>query len=129
MSDADALASGRARPTSIAPGRRRGGGVRAAAASTQVAPPRSRLLLATTGRVVVTGLGKSGLVGAKIAATLASTGTPALFVHAADALHGDAGMVGDRRHRSLAISKSGDHRRGRALRRHGRSAAASRSSR
>jgi arabinose-5-phosphate isomerase len=45
------------------------------------------------GRVVVTGLGKSGLVGRKIAATLASTGTPSFFVHAAEALHGDAGMV------------------------------------
>lgn len=52
------------------------------------------LLLSTTGHVVVTGLGKSGLVGAKLAATFASTGTPSLFVHAADALHGDAGMVG-----------------------------------
>jgi arabinose-5-phosphate isomerase len=48
---------------------------------------------AADGRVVVTGLGKSGLVGRKIAATLASTGTPAFFVHAAEALHGDAGMV------------------------------------
>jgi arabinose-5-phosphate isomerase len=46
-----------------------------------------------TGRVAVTGLGKSGLVGRKIAATLASTGTPAFFVHATEALHGDAGMV------------------------------------
>jgi arabinose-5-phosphate isomerase len=45
------------------------------------------------GRIVVTGLGKSGLVGRKIAATLASTGTPSFFVHAAEALHGDAGMV------------------------------------
>jgi arabinose-5-phosphate isomerase len=56
--------------------------------------------------VVVTGLGKSGLVGAKLAATLASTGTPAFFVHAADALHGDAGMVGPE-DLLLAISKSG----------------------
>lgn len=63
-------------------------------------------LLATRGRVVVTGLGKSGLVGAKLAATFASTGTPALFVHAADALHGDAGMVADG-DLLLAISKSG----------------------
>ncbi|MGH3716592.1 MAG: KpsF/GutQ family sugar-phosphate isomerase [Micromonosporaceae bacterium] len=46
-----------------------------------------------TGRVVVAGLGKSGLIGRKIAATLASTGTPATFVHAAEALHGDSGMV------------------------------------
>jgi arabinose-5-phosphate isomerase len=70
------------------------------------AAPALELLLATQGRVVVTGLGKSGLVGAKLAATLASTGTPAFFVHAADALHGDAGMVasGDV---LLAISKSG----------------------
>ncbi len=68
--------------------------------------PALELLLATRGRIVVTGLGKSGLVGAKLAATLASTGTPAFFVHAADALHGDAGMVaeGDV---LLAISKSG----------------------
>jgi arabinose-5-phosphate isomerase len=68
--------------------------------------PAFRLVASATGRVVVTGLGKSGLVGAKLAATLASTGTPALFVHAADALHGDAGMVmpGDV---LIAISKSG----------------------
>jgi arabinose-5-phosphate isomerase len=51
------------------------------------------LILAAAGRVAVTGLGKSGLVGRKIAATLASTGTPAFFVHATEALHGDAGMV------------------------------------
>lgn len=65
------------------------------------------LLLGTRGRVVVTGLGKSGLIGSKLAATLASTGTPALFVHAADALHGDAGMVvpGDV---VLALSNSGE---------------------
>jgi arabinose-5-phosphate isomerase len=64
------------------------------------------LLLDAKGRVAVTGLGKSGLVGAKIAATLASTGTPSFFVHAADALHGDAGMVTDD-DVLLAISKSG----------------------
>src|ERR1700722_19246818 len=45
------------------------------------------------GRVIVTGMGKSGHVGRKIAATLASTGTPAFFVHAADASHGDLGMI------------------------------------
>jgi len=68
--------------------------------------PALALLLAAKGRVAVTGLGKSGLVGAKLAATLASTGTPAFFVHAADALHGDAGMVvAD--DLLLAISKSG----------------------
>ena len=59
------------------------------------------------GRVVITGLGKSGLVGAKLAATLASTGTPAMFVHAADALHGDSGMVTPR-DVVIAISKSGE---------------------
>jgi len=59
------------------------------------------------GRVVVTGLGKSGLIGRKIAATLASTGTPSLFLHAGDALHGDLGVLaaGDV---LLAISSSGE---------------------
>jgi arabinose-5-phosphate isomerase len=51
------------------------------------------LIMRSEGRVVVTGIGKSGLVGRKIAATLASTGTPAFFVHAGEAHHGDAGMV------------------------------------
>lgn len=51
------------------------------------------LLLACRGRVVVCGVGKSGHIARKIAATLASTGTPALFVHAAEAAHGDLGMV------------------------------------
>ena len=51
------------------------------------------LLLACRGRVVVTGIGKSGAIGRKLAATLASTGTPALFLHAAEGLHGDLGMV------------------------------------
>ena len=65
------------------------------------------LILAARGRVVVSGLGKSGLVGDKIAATLASTGTPAFFLHAAEASHGDLGMVmrGDV---LLAISNSGE---------------------
>jgi arabinose-5-phosphate isomerase len=64
-------------------------------------------MLATTGRVVVMGMGKSGHVGRKIAATLASTGTPALFVHPGEASHGDLGMVqpGDV---VLAISNSGE---------------------
>ncbi len=54
------------------------------------------LLFACKGRVVVTGMGKSGLIGRKISATFASTGTPSLFLHAAEALHGDLGMlVGD----------------------------------
>lgn len=51
------------------------------------------LLLACRGRVVVTGVGKSGIVGRKIAATLASTGTPALFLHAGEGGHGDLGML------------------------------------
>jgi arabinose-5-phosphate isomerase len=64
-------------------------------------------MLACQGRVVVMGMGKSGHVGRKIAATLASTGTPALFVHPAEASHGDLGMVlpGDV---VLAISNSGE---------------------
>jgi len=64
-------------------------------------------VLACRGRVVVMGMGKSGHVGRKIAATLASTGTPALFVHPAEASHGDLGMVqpGDV---VLAISNSGE---------------------
>ena len=60
-----------------------------------------------TGRVVVSGMGKSGHVARKIAATLASTGTPALFVHPAEASHGDLGMIvpGDA---VLALSNSGE---------------------
>ncbi|WP_298081025.1 KpsF/GutQ family sugar-phosphate isomerase [uncultured Cardiobacterium sp.] len=65
------------------------------------------LLLATRGHIIVTGLGKSGHIGEKIAATLASTGTPAFFVHAAEAGHGDLGMItGD--DTILAISYSGE---------------------
>lgn len=52
-----------------------------------------RAVLAATGRVIVTGIGKSGHVGRKIAATLASTGTPAYFVHPGEASHGDLGMI------------------------------------
>jgi len=52
-----------------------------------------QILSSSKGRVVVTGLGKSGLIGRKICATLASTGTPALFMHPAEALHGDLGMT------------------------------------
>ena len=66
-----------------------------------------RLLLQVSGRVVVMGMGKSGHVGRKIAATLASTGTPAFFVHPAEASHGDLGMIqpGDA---VLAVSNSGE---------------------
>jgi len=67
------------------------------------------VLHAVKGRVVCTGVGKSGHVGRKIAATLASTGTPALFVHATEASHGDLGMVG-RDDAVLALSKSGETR-------------------
>ena len=66
-----------------------------------------KLLESCHGKVVVTGMGKSGLICRKIAATLASTGTPSFFLHAGDALHGDLGMVkqGDV---ILAISNSGE---------------------
>jgi arabinose-5-phosphate isomerase len=50
-------------------------------------------MLNVQGRVVVTGMGKSGHIGRKIAATLASTGTPAMFVHPGEASHGDLGMI------------------------------------
>jgi arabinose-5-phosphate isomerase len=64
-------------------------------------------MLACRGRVVVMGMGKSGHVGRKIAATLASTGTPAMFVHPAEASHGDLGMVTEH-DVVLAISNSGE---------------------
>ena len=63
-------------------------------------------LLACSGRVVVVGMGKSGHIGNKIAATLASTGTPAFFVHPAEASHGDMGMI-TRHDVVLALSNSG----------------------
>ena len=66
-----------------------------------------RLCLATPGRVVVTGMGKSGHIASKIAATLASTGTPAFFMHPAEASHGDLGMITDQ-DLLLAISYSGE---------------------
>ncbi|MGC8989278.1 MAG: KpsF/GutQ family sugar-phosphate isomerase [Verrucomicrobiia bacterium] len=65
------------------------------------------LLYSCEGRVVVTGMGKSGLIGRKIAGTFASTGTPAIFLHPADALHGDLGMV-QREDVALVISYGGD---------------------
>ena len=64
-------------------------------------------ILVTPGRVVVTGMGKSGHIGCKIAATLASTGTPAFFMHPAEASHGDLGMVTSK-DLVLAISNSGE---------------------
>jgi arabinose-5-phosphate isomerase len=65
------------------------------------------LMHACLGRVIVTGMGKSGLVGRKIAATLASTGTPAYFLHPAEGVHGDIGMVA-RGDVVLALSNSGE---------------------
>jgi len=66
-----------------------------------------RLLLACTGRIVVTGMGKSGHVAGKIAATLASTGSPAFFLHPAEAIHGDIGMI-TAADVVLALSNSGE---------------------
>jgi arabinose-5-phosphate isomerase len=65
------------------------------------------MILDSKGRVVVTGMGKSGLIGKKIAATLASTGTPALFLHPAEGIHGDLGMV-TRGDTVIALSNSGE---------------------
>ena len=65
------------------------------------------VLYQTKGKVVVTGVGKSGHVGAKIAATLASTGTPSFFMHPTEAMHGDLGMIG-KDDTLLAISFSGE---------------------
>jgi arabinose-5-phosphate isomerase len=65
------------------------------------------LAAACSGKIAVTGLGKSGIICKKIAATLSSTGSPAIFLHAADALHGDCGLLA-RDDMVLAISKSGE---------------------
>lgn len=65
------------------------------------------LIMASTGRVVITGIGKSGIVGQKIAATLNSTGTSSLFLHPVEAMHGDLGIV-DAQDVILAISNSGE---------------------
>lgn len=66
-----------------------------------------RICLSCRGRVVVTGMGKSGHIGGKVAATLASTGTPAFFVHPGEASHGDVGMI-TRDDVVLALSNSGE---------------------
>jgi arabinose-5-phosphate isomerase len=65
------------------------------------------LILGTKGKLIITGVGKSGLVGAKIAATFASTGTSSFFLHPTEALHGDLGMIG-KEDTLLAISSSGE---------------------
>ncbi len=102
VSDEELLAEGRrvlrVEATALAAleGRLDGGFVRAC-----------RLVQAAHGRVVVSGLGKSGHVGRKIAATLTSTGTPATFLHPVEGLHGDMGIVG-RDDVAILISKSGD---------------------
>src|SRR6185437_3401474 len=64
------------------------------------------LLAACTGRVIVAGVGKSGLIGRKIAATLTSTGTPAMFLHPVESVHGDLGIVGPS-DVAILLSKSG----------------------
>jgi arabinose-5-phosphate isomerase len=66
-----------------------------------------QLIAAATGRVIVAGVGKSGLIARKIAATLTSTGTPSTFLHPADSLHGDLGIVGAR-DVAILLSKSGE---------------------
>jgi arabinose-5-phosphate isomerase len=66
-----------------------------------------RMVMGRTGRVILTGMGKSGLIAQKIAATLASTGCPSFFLHPAEALHGDLGMV-TRDDSILALSNSGE---------------------
>ncbi len=65
------------------------------------------LIARSHGRVLVTGIGKSGLIGRKIAATLTSTGTPATFLHPTESLHGDLGMVGEN-DVAILLSKSGE---------------------
>ncbi|CAH0120660.1 MULTISPECIES: SIS domain-containing protein [unclassified Paenibacillus] len=65
------------------------------------------LIAACQGKVVVTGIGKSGHIGKKIAASLSSTGTPSFFVHSAEAVHGDSGMI-DKRDVVILLSNSGE---------------------
>src|SRR5437899_2113915 len=67
----------------------------------------ARTLAACTGQIIITGVGKSGIIASKIAATLRSTGTPAIFLHAGEALHGDIGIVGPN-DVVLAVGKSGE---------------------
>ncbi len=66
-----------------------------------------RLMLNTKGRIVITGMGKSGLIGKKISATLTSTGSPSVFLHPSDALHGDIGIINDN-DVVIALSTSGE---------------------
>jgi arabinose-5-phosphate isomerase len=82
-------------------------GLKARALRCEAFPAAVQAILRARGRVVVMGMGKSGHVGRKVAATLASTGTPAMFVHPAEASHGDLGMV-TAADVVLAISNSGE---------------------
>lgn len=66
-----------------------------------------RMILDASGRVIVSGIGKSGIVGRKVSATLTSTGTPAIFLHPVEGLHGDLGIVG-RDDVAILLSKSGE---------------------
>ena len=66
-----------------------------------------KLILSCKGRVVITGIGKSGIIGKKIVATLASTGTPSLFLHPSEGSHGDLGMI-TKSDIVIAISNSGE---------------------
>ena len=66
------------------------------------------LILNSSGRIAVTGMGKSGLVGRKISATLSSTGTPSFFLHPGEGIHGDLGMV-TQSDIIIAISRSGEN--------------------
>ena len=70
-------------------------------------PKCVEIILACRGKLIITGVGKSGLIGAKMAATFASTGTPSFFLHPTEALHGDLGMI-DRDDVVIAISYSGE---------------------
>ena len=104
MSDFDAVAVGRRVLTAEAEG------LAAQARDLDAAFSRAvDILFAAKGRIICTGMGKSGHVARKIAATFASTGTPALFVHPAEASHGDLGMIGED-DVILALSKSGEAR-------------------
>ncbi|WP_374574615.1 SIS domain-containing protein [Phenylobacterium sp.] len=103
MSDFDAIAAGRRVLTTEA------AALNLQAAALDEAFARAvDLLYAAKGRVICTGIGKSGHVARKIAATFASTGAPAFFVHANEASHGDLGMIGDA-DVVLALSKSGQN--------------------
>lgn len=70
-------------------------------------PKCVEIILACRGKLIITGVGKSGLIGAKMAATFASTGTPSFFLHPTEALHGDLGMIG-KEDVVIAISYSGE---------------------